>query len=168
MVIRMNSVGRFAARAGIAPAWAAAALLAAQPASAGVVDGVRTVDDLTIYLGVVPAAVTRRHAPEHPERTMHGGIERPGLHDVHLMVAVFSRPTGQRVTDAVVTARLHGTGGNQRPVALRPMMINGAMTFGAYTSLGSDENLTISVDVTRPGRSPGTRTKTAQFRYVHD
>lgn len=137
-------------------------------ASAGVVDGVQTVDDLTIYLGVVPAAVTQRHAPRHPERTMHGGTARPGLHDVHLLVAVFSRPTGQRLTNATVTARLHGTGNNRWTVALTPMTINGALTFGGYTSLGTEEALMISVDVTRPGRSPGTRTKTAQFRYVHD
>lgn len=149
-------------------ALAAALALAPQPASAGVVNGVQIVDDLTIYLGVVPAAVTRRHAPRHAERTMHGGAERAGLHDVHLMVAVFSRPTGQRVTDAAVTARVHGTGSNRWTVPLRPMRINGALTFGGYTSLQNEEALMISVDVTRPGRSPGSRTKTAQFRYVHD
>ena len=143
-------------------------ILPQQAASAGVVNGVQTVDDLTIYLGVVPAAVTRGHAPQHPERSMHGGVARPGLHDVHLLVAVFSRPTGERVTDAAVTARLHGTGSNRWTVPLTPMTINGALTFGGYTSLGTEEALMISVDVTRPGRSRGTRTKTAQFRYVHD
>lgn len=158
-----------AAKTGAVLAALAIALAPAlQPASAGVVDGVQNVDDLTVYLGVVPAAVTRRHAPRHAERTMHGGAERPGLHDVHLMVAVFNRPTGQRVTNAVVTARLHGTGSNRSAVPLRPMTINGALTYGGYASLGLDEELMISVDVTRPGRSPGTRTKTAQFRYVHD
>lgn len=158
-----------AARAGAFVAVLAALLaLTLQPASAGVVDGVQTVDDLVIYLGVVPAAVTRGHARQHPERTMHGGSERTGLHDVHVMVAVFSRPTGRRVTNATVTARLHGTGTNRWTVPLRPMRINGALTFGGYTSLGLEESLMISVDVTRPGRSPGTRTKTAQFRYVHD
>lgn len=140
----------------------------ASPAGAGVVNGIQTVDDLTVYLGVVPAAVTRGHAPQHEERTMHGGVARPGLHDVHLMVAVFSRPTGERLTNAVVTARLHGTGNNRWTLPLSAMTINGALTFGGYTSLGTEENLMISVDVTRPGRSPGFRTKTAQFRYVHD
>src|SRR3546814_474287 len=69
-----------AARAGAFFAVLAALLaLTLQPASAGVVDGVQTVDDLVIYLGVVPAAVTRGHARQHPERTMHGGSERTGL-----------------------------------------------------------------------------------------
>ena len=49
-------------------------ILPQQAASAGVVNGVQIVDDLTIYLGVVPAAVTRGHAPQHPERSMHGGV----------------------------------------------------------------------------------------------
>ena len=145
-----------------------ASALVALPAAAGVLNGVQTVDDLTIYLGVVPAAVTRGHALEHPERSMHGGIARPGLHDIHLMVAVFSRPTGQRVTNATVTARLHGTGNNRWTVPLRPMTINGALTYGGYTSLGVEERVMISVDVTRADRSAGTRTKTAQFRYLHD
>lgn len=157
------------ARAAVALAAATLALsIPLQSASAGVVNGVQTVDDLTIYLGIVPAAVTRGHAPQHPERSMHGGVARPGLHEFHLLVAVFSRPTGQRITNATVTARLHGTGSNRWTVPLTPMTINGALTFGGYTSLGTEEALMISVDVTRPGRSRGTRTKTAQFRYVHD
>ncbi len=160
---------RRALRGLIAPAAVMLALSAPpQSASAGVVNGVQTVDDLTVYLGVVPAAVTRAHAPQHPERTMHGGVQRAGLHDIHLLVAVFSRPTGQRVTDAVVTARLHGTGNNRWTVPLTRMTVNGALTFGGYTSLGTEEALMISVDVTRPGRSRATRTKTAQFRYLHD
>ena len=172
-MIRMNldmpTRPGLAARAAIAlAALLPVPILPQQAASAGVVNGVQTVDDLTIYLGVVPAAVTRGHAPQHPERSMHGGVARPGLHDVHLLVAVFSRPTGQRVTNAAVTARLHGTGSNRWTVPLTPMTINGALTFGGCTSLGTEEALMISVDVTRPGRSSGTRTMTAQFRYVHD
>ena len=66
-------------------------LTLAAPAVAGVVDGARTVDGLTVYLGVVPAAVTRAHPPGHTERTMHGGIAKPGMHDVHLLVAVFNQ-----------------------------------------------------------------------------
>lgn len=57
-------------------------LALAAPAGAGVIDGLRTVDGLTVYLGVVPAAVTRAHPLGHTERTMHGrmhgGMAGPG------------------------------------------------------------------------------------------
>ena len=143
-------------------------LTLAAPAVAGVVDGARTVDGLTVYLGVVPAAVTRAHPPGHTERTMHGGIAKPGMHDVHLLVAVFNQATGERLKNVMVTARIHGTNLNRWTVPLTPMTVNGALTYGGYTSLGVEQNVMISVDIKRPGRTPRTNTTTAQFEYVHD
>ncbi len=145
-----------------------ASLALTAPASAGVVDGVKTVDGLTVYLGVVPAAVTRAHAPQHPERSMHGGISRPRFHDVHLLVAVFNSASGQRLRNAAVTARIHGTNRNRWTVPLTPMTVNGALTYGAYTNVGAEEDVMISIDIRRPGRTPRTRSVTAQFEYVHD
>lgn len=153
---------------GLAVAWAALSASIASPAGAGVIDGVQTVDGLNVYLGVVPAAVTRRHAPQHEERTMHGGVARPGLHDVHLLVALFDRATGERLRNVTVAARIHGMGNNSWTVPLAPMTINGALTYGGYTSLGAEEDVRISVDIVRAGRSQRSRTETAQFRYVHD
>lgn len=127
------------------------------------VNGVRTVDGLTVYLGVVPAAVTRSHAPAHTERTMHGGIAKPGLHDFHLLVAVFSSASGQRLKNVSVAARIHGTGKNRLTVPLAPMTINGAFTYGGYTSLGLEDDVMISIDIRRPRRTPRTSTTTAQF-----
>lgn len=146
----------------------AASLALAPPAGAGVVDGMRTVDGLTVYLGVVPAAVTRAHAPQHPERTMHGGPAKAGIHDVHLLVAVFNRATGERLRNVAVTARIHGAGKNRGTVPLSAMTINGVLTYGAYTSLGLAEDVMISVDIKRPGRTPRTGIVTAQFEYAHD
>ena len=147
---------------------AVAPLALAAPAGAGVVDGVKTVDGLTVYLGVVPAAVTRAHAPQHPERTMHGGIPRPSFHDVHLLVAVFNSPSGQRLRNVAVTARIHGINRNRLTVPLTPMTVNGALTYGGYTNVGTQEDVMISIDVRRPGRTQRTSTVTAQFEYVHD
>jgi len=126
------------------------------------------VDDLVINLGVAPAAVTRGHPAKHPERTMHGGIAHPTPHDVHLVVGVFYKGSGQRVTNAVVTARVQA--GRARPLAVRlaPMTVNGALTYGGYASLGSYEDATITIEVVRPDRVPALRTKTARFDYVHD
>lgn len=143
-------------------------LALAAPADAGVVDGVRTVDGLTIYLGAVPAAVTRGHPPGHPERAMHGGIAKPGSHDVHLVVAVFNAANGQRVRNVAVTARIHAGSKNRGTVPLSPMTINGALTYGGYTSIGFEDDVMILVDIKRPGRTPRTSIVTAQFEYVHE
>ena len=146
----------------------AVALAVAAPAGAGVADGVKTVDGLTVYLGVVPAAVTRAHLPAHAERTMHGGLARPGLHDVHLLVAVFNSASGKRVGNVAVTARIHGDGRKLGTVRLTPMTVNGALTYGGYASIGLLDDIMISIDIRRPGRTPRTSTVTAQFDYSHD
>ncbi len=147
---------------------AIASLALTGPAAAGVVNGVQAVDGLTVYLGVVPAAVTRAHAPQHAERTMHGGISKPSIHDVHLLVAVFNSASGQRLRNVAVTARIYGTNLNRWTVPLTPMTVNGALTYGGYTNVGVEEDIMISIDVWRPGRTPHTSTTTAQFEYVHD
>jgi hypothetical protein len=147
----------------------AASFALAAPAGAGVVDGVKTVDGLTVYLGVVPAAVTRGHAPQHTESTMHGGAAaRRSIHDVHLLVAVFNSASGQRLRNVKVTARIHGAGRNLGTVPLTPMTVNGALTYGGYAKLGWEEDVMILVDIRRPGRTPRTSTTTAQFEYAHD
>ena len=146
----------------------AAMLAFAAPAAAGVVDGVRTVDGLTVYLGAVPAAVIRGHAPGHTERTMHDGPARSGMHDVHLLVAVFNSASGKRIGNVAVTARIHGDGRNLAAVRLTPMTVNGALTYGGYASIGLLDDIMISIDIKRPGRTPRTSTVTAQFEYVHD
>lgn len=152
----------------LSKALVAATLLMAAPAAAGVVDGVRTVDGLTVYLGVVPAAVTRGHPPGHTERTMHGGATRPTSHDVHLVVAVFNSASGERLRNVRVTARIHADGRNLGTVRLAPMTVNRALTYGGYASIGLLDDIMISIDIWRPGRTPHTSTVTAQFDYVHD
>lgn len=146
----------------------AALFLPSSASQAGIIDGARTVDDLVIYLGVVPAAVSRGHQADHPERTMHGGVARVTTHDVHLVVAVFRKGNGQRVANASVTARVQSHGSGPRTVRLEPMTINRALSYGGYVSLANYENATITIAVTRPNLAPAIRTKTAVFDYAHD
>ncbi len=158
--------------------WRAAAaslvVLLAAPASAGVVDGVHTVGDITVYLGAMPAAIVRGHSPDHPEASMHGGVPAPGAHAVHLVVAVFRTFGGQRVTDATVTARIFEARGKTWTVPLAPMTINGALTYGGYASLRSVNDYRIDIVVARPQpaaqpyqvRRPNPLI--AYFTYAHD
>lgn len=148
--------------------------LAATPSSAGVVDGVKTVDDLTIYLGVVPAAIVRGHQAEL-NAAVRAGLPRSSAHNLHIVAAVFNKTSGARLENIQVRARIlevrarvHGTRPRSWTVPLQPMRVNGALTFGAFTNLGSWQDATISIDVIRPSRSPRHRMTTAQFEYTHD
>jgi len=152
---------RLAGLASILPA-----LFFAVPGHAGVVNGVQTADGLTINLGVVPAAVVQAHPTDHPEPRMHGGTPGRSIHNMHLVVAVFDA-TGARVTKASVAAHIFEQGGRQWKVPLRPMIINGALTFGGYTAFPKDTDYRIGISVQRP--QPKRRNPiTVHFTWAHD
>jgi len=166
----MNASARLVVRSaarGVIAGFAAIAAAIAQPASAGVVDGVKTVDDLTVYLGVVPAAIAQGHKAEFAT-AVQGGLPRSSIHNVHLVAAVFNKDSGARIRDIQVRARIHGTNQNRWTVNLRPMLVNGKLTYGGFTNLGAEQDVMISIDVMRRGRTVATHVTTAQFEYVHD
>lgn len=162
----VRPVVRSAVRAAIAGLGAMTAVIA-QPAPAGVVDGVKTVDDLTVYLGVVPAAIVQGHRAELAT-AVHGGLPRSSIHNIHLVAAVFNKDSGARLRDIQVRARIHGTNQNRWTVRLAPMLVNGVLTYGAFTNLGDEQDVMVSIDVIRRGRARATRVTTVQFEYVHD
>ena len=142
--------------------------LATTASWAGLREGSQTADGLTVYLGIVPAAIVRGHAKAHVETKMHGGVPAASLNNVHIVAAVFDAASGTRQTDLRVVARLHGRGTKRWTIPLTSMTINGAKTFGGYTSLGQEEEVMISIDVLRPSRTLHKRTTTLQFEYSND
>jgi len=151
-------------------ACATAAVLASVspvPATAGVMNGRQVVDSTIVYLGIVPAALTRNHPGDVEGTLMHGGTRDKSIHNVHVIVALFDRATGARIANSRVLARFLGERGRKWSVRLQQMVVNGALTYGAYTSLGTDEEPSVFIDVRRmvAGKS---RTVTARFEYEHD
>jgi hypothetical protein len=140
-------------------------LCASPPALADVIDGVKTVQGLKIYLGAVPAAIVRAHSSGHAEVQMHGGVPALGQHAVHLVVAVFDAATGARITRANVAADIIEDGGKRWSIMLKPMTIEGALTFGGYAALPRAADYQIHVRVTRARPS---QPAVAQFTYAHD
>jgi len=134
------------------------------PAEAGVANGVKRVDSTIIYLGVVPAALTRNHPGDRPGTLMHGQRPDNSIHNIHVMAAVFDHG-GARITNARVEARFVGERGRRWSLRLQPMTVNGALTYGGYTSMEADMNATIFIDVMRSGRG---NMLTASFDYTHD
>ena len=141
--------------------------LAAMPAQAGLDKGRVTVDSAIVYLGVVPAAQTRDYSAEHSGDMAMGGQAANNVHGIHLTVAVFDHGTGKRISDAQVSARFIGERGRRWSAMLKPMTMNGATTYGAYSSMGADEKASILIDVIRPFGG-GTQNLTARFEYSHD
>jgi hypothetical protein len=127
------------------------------------VGGYKVVDDLGIYLGVVPTDLIMKHPMEHTERTMHGGVP-PGKHHHHVMVALFDEKTGNRITDATITAYVAELGLAGHTKRLEPMPIADAVTYGNYFEMRVSVRYRISVQVQRPASA---RVVEAEFEYTH-
>jgi hypothetical protein len=137
---------------------------AATPASAGLDKGSVTVDSAVVFLGVVPATQTRDYSSERVGDMVMGGRAASNVNNIHLVVALFDHGSGKRITDAQVRARFIGERGRRWSAALEPMTMNGAMSYGAYASMGGDNRASILIDVERPfGRS--SKNLTARFEY---
>jgi hypothetical protein len=107
-----------------------------------------TVDGVTIYLGVVPAAVVRgHHPPDHPEAEMHGGVPDDGY---HVMIALFDDKTGNRITDADVEATISGEEMAEVRKDLERMVIADAETYGNYFDLTGSGPYDIDLKIRLP------------------
>ena len=141
--------------------------IVAAPAYAGLDKGNVTAESTIVFLGVVPATQTRDYASERAGDMRMGGAVANDINSIHLVVALFDHGTRKRITDAKVSARFLGERGQKWSVMLKPMTMNGAMTYGAYSNMGGNNSASIFIDVTRPF---GLRTQnlTARFEYSHD
>jgi hypothetical protein len=108
----------------------------------------QVVDGVEVYFGIVPAQLVRGHPPEHPEGEMHGGVP---VGENHILVALFERASGQRITDAEVTAAVSGKGMKRLNKRLEPMTVAGALTYGNYFAMPGTGPYRIEVEIRRPG-----------------
>ena len=146
----------------IAGALIAALLVAGAANAAG--DGLyQSASGVEAFIGVVPAEITKGHAPTGPEGAMHGGVPSGG-HQYHLIAAVFDAETGARIADAAVTAQVSGLGLAGPEMALDPMTIAGTVTYGAYFDLPGSDLYTIALTIKRQASAQPI---TLKFTYDH-
>ncbi len=126
-------------------------LYAAEPSD------VQTADGMIVYIGVIPAAIIKGH----PDVMMHGG-KPSGVNEFHLTVAVFDAATGQRLSDATVTATVGEVGLAGTTTALEPMHIADTVTYGGFVAMRTMAHYDFRIIVTRPMREPAT------FDFVYD
>ena len=136
--------------------WIAAGCLAALAtvASAAETDSRQVVGDVVIYLGVLPGYMVRGHPPEHPESAMHGGVPAG---ESHVVVALFERTSGRRITNAVVEASISGKHMERVRKPLESMAVAGALTYGNYFSLPGAGPYRIEVEVRLPADTKPVR-----------
>lgn len=123
----------------------------------------RTVDGMTVYIGLVPSEIFSAHPPAHPESGMHGG-KRAKRHSYHLVATLYEEKTGKRIEDAQVKASVEPFGLGSEEKKLEPMNINNTVTYGNYFPLPVTGPYRITLYIQRSGSS---HVSEARFEYKH-
>ena len=126
------------------------------------------VNEVVIYLGVLPAEIIAEQAQGHHEPNMHRGT--PGWGDqYHIMVALFDHTNWARITGADVSATLSDARTPGRRVAgprkqLEPMTIAGSAAYGNYFNIPGNGPYRIDLEIRRSGTEQPIK---AGFAYRH-
>lgn len=143
-----GGLGAYLATALLVPLVAAALLVAPQAAHA---QQRLERDGIALFWGLVPEAIV---SEEHSLKTMHGVVPADGGQNHHLVVALFRKADGARITDAVVRAQLHEVGlADGAPKYLTVMTINGQASYGQLFSSAKAGPYLFRVLVRLPERS---------------
>src|SRR5262249_13602620 len=86
----------------------------------------KVVEGMNVYLGVVPGSVIRAHPGDYP--TAVSGNAPAGSEQRYVTIALFDAKNGQRITDAVVTARVAGAAQASAEKSLKPVTVAGSLT----------------------------------------
>jgi hypothetical protein len=118
---------------------------------------------LTVYLGVVPAEIVKGPSAHSVERPMHGGVPT-GTHEYHVVAAIFNTASGDRVSDASVTAQVSGIGLAGAKKKLEPMQISGTTTYGGFFDLPGFDLYAVKLTIDRAG---APQPLAFDFKYNH-
>lgn len=123
----------------------------------------KVVDGMTVYLGVIAADVLRDNPQEY---TYHNPGKIPSGHKTyHVLLALFDKASGKRVTDAEVAARISPLGLAGPKKKFDPMTVAGVVTYCNYFRLSATDRYVIDAEIRRPGVS---RTIRAKFMFKPD
>jgi len=109
----------------------------------------KVVEGMNVYLGVVPGSVIRAHPGDYPADV--SGNAPAGSEQRYVTIALFDAKSGQRITDAVVTARVAGATQASAEKSLRPVTVAGSLTYGGYFPMAGGGAYRITVHIHRPG-----------------
>lgn len=107
----------------------------------------KTVDGVTIYLGMVPAAEMRQHPERYPAHVL--SKIPSGKHVHHVMLVLFDDPGGERITDAVITARVAPLALGGPIKSLDPMLMAGALSYCNFFRISPSDTTVIQAEIQR-------------------
>ena len=112
----------------------------------------KTVGNVVVYMGLLPAEMIRGHPPTHAEATMHGGPpKQSGVY--HVVIALFDAKSFARITKADISARVSEVGLTGEEKKLEPMEIAGTETYGNYFPMTGHGPFRISLTIHVPGQA---------------
>lgn len=135
----------------------------AAPAMADTGSDSKTVGNVVIYMGLLPAEMIRGHPHEHPEATMHGGAPRASG-EYHVVIALFDAKSGARIENADISARVSEIGLAGEEKKLEPMQIAGTVTYGNFFPMRGNGPFRIELVIHVPGQSQEIK---AAFEHRH-
>ena len=115
------------------------------------------VDGMEVYLGIMAAEILREYPEQYP---YHERKKIPSGSDMyHVLLALFDRSSGERITDAAVEARVSPLGLAGPKKRLEPMSVAGAITYCNYFRISPLDTYVIQAEIYRPEVSRVTRVK---------
>lgn len=102
---------------------------------------------ITLYYGVVPAALSQAVLSAHPPAADVHGTVRFAADTHHLVIALFDTPSGQRITQATVTVRHAPPRGEATTKVLEPMPLGDTLSFGATFVIAEGRDHRFRIDV---------------------
>lgn len=100
----------------------------------------------------------------HPEASMHDGTPG-GVHEYHIIVAIFDAGRGARIQNAVVTATVSGLGYvGTKTIKLQPVVIAGTISNGNFVAPHGTDHYGIRLQIGGPGREHSDH---AGFEHQH-
>ena len=118
-------------------------------------------DGVLVYLGVMPTEAMWEQREFYPEHFQGEEVPR-GKNVYHVVVALFDRVTGERITDADVEARVSPLGLVGPKRHFDTMTEAGALTYYQYFTLSPHDRYVIHVMIRRP---QATQIAEAKFGY---
>ena len=111
-----------------------------------------SVDNIAIYLGIMPAEIIKGHPREHTESKMHGGIGADSNQN-HVVVALFDNNSGKRIENAKVMGEIILDDKSNQQKTLEPMLIAGTITYGNYFDMPNNKASHIKIQIVFPGKA---------------
>mgnify|MGYP001560290240 CR=1 FL=1 len=134
-------------RNALVSAFLATALVIVSGVSAA--DLTKSASGMTVRLGVTPAESMRGQ----PELKLHGGVPS-GKGQHHVVVALFESGSGQRISNAEITAKVGELGLRTVEKKLDPMVIDKTVTWGNFFQMSSPGQYRIELKIRRRGVAP--------------